>query len=303
MKVVISGIFYPMTMMEYFIRAFDRREDVELFLVGPYTETWIPWAGGMNLPAKYVRTPDLALPKNTINMHLHPQMIIDKLPWTPDLWVQIDAGWSFSDRPPGEIIVHVQTDPHVLKARYVLPKSYSDVNFCMQTPYMEAGEEYLAYAYDPYLHFPETVAKEYDACLIGLMYDHRTMLINCLKGKGYNVHYSIGEILDDNRRRYSKSKLALSWSSLRDTPTRVFEAFGMGLPLVANRTPDLANMFIEDVHYLGFDDVTEGVEKVEWALSNPDDAMDMAYDAHQIAKAKHTWDHRVKEIITYVGLI
>ena len=59
-RVVVSGIHYPLSMMKYFITALQRREDIELFTVGPFTGTYIPWAGGMQLPAKYVKQPDLA---------------------------------------------------------------------------------------------------------------------------------------------------------------------------------------------------------------------------------------------------
>ncbi len=66
MKIAISGIFYPMAMMHYFIRAFQRLGGVDLILVGPYTGNWIPWNGGMYLPQKYCVVPDVALPKEYI---------------------------------------------------------------------------------------------------------------------------------------------------------------------------------------------------------------------------------------------
>jgi len=130
-----------------------------------------------------------------------------------------------------------------------------------------------------------------------LMYDHRTMLIDCLRSRGYNVYYNIGEVYDDYRRRYAKAKIALSWSSLLDTPVRVFEAFGMGIPLVANRTPDIVELFDEGTHFLGFDNVTEGTEQVEYALNNYEYALEMARNALWLVEDRHTWDHRVERIL------
>ena len=82
-KVALSAIWYPMAMASYFWRAFKRRDDVDLFVVGPFTDTWIPWAGGMHLPRKYVMTPDLALPGVSIGMNVPPDVVNNQLPWQP----------------------------------------------------------------------------------------------------------------------------------------------------------------------------------------------------------------------------
>ena len=111
-RTVISGLFYPVTMMGYFIRALERRDDVELFLVGPYTGDWIPWGGGMRLPFKYVKTPNIPLPMELAQQPgLAPSFIESRLPWKPDLWLQIDAGW-WLQRPDAGVVAHIATDPH-----------------------------------------------------------------------------------------------------------------------------------------------------------------------------------------------
>lgn len=302
-KVIISGIFYPVAMLHYFRRAFKRREDVELWTVGPFTGAHIPWGGGMDLPIRYVISPDFALPANALHVHLPVQMIADKIPWKPDLWLQIDAGWRFSSRPPGEIIAHVQTDPHVLKAQYLIAKQYSDFVFCMQTPYILDKEIYLPYAYDPTLHYSEDREKIYDACMIGLQYQQRVDFINRLRGKGYKVFSDLGIVYDDYREKYNQSKIALSWSSLQDLPTRVFEYMGMKVPVVTNRIPDLESLFEEGEHYLGFDNLTEAVDQFETAIENYELSLEMAERAYEIVKEKHTWDHRVQQILEDVGLL
>src|SRR3989304_9306774 len=146
-KVVISGLIYSFTMLHYFWRAFERREDIELFVTGPFFDDWIPWSGGLTLPKKYVKVPHFPLPRNMSNI---PSTVVEaQLPWKPNLWLEIDAGWHFNNKPNANIVAHIQTDPHVLKDFYKIPKARSDFVFCMQTPYMENGEVYLPYAYDP----------------------------------------------------------------------------------------------------------------------------------------------------------
>lgn len=309
LTICVSGIFYPITMMGYFIRALQRREDVELITVGPYTEDWIPWNYGMKINRKYVHLPTIPLPQMMIGQRPSFSLIKGKVPNDIDLWLQIDAGWSFSDRPNAKVVAQIQTDPHVLKHQYIRYKQFNDIVFCMQTPYMETGEKFLPYAYDPTVHFPVEMKTdsyadlEYDSCLIGLLYDHRKSLINSLSQRGHNVYYNIGEVYDEYRERYGRSKTALNWSSLNDLPARVWEAFAMGVPLVTNRNmPDLHTFFVENDHYLGFDTVSEGVEKVEWVLNNLDKAFEMA-EAALRKVAPNTYDARVTEILTTAKLI
>lgn len=303
-KVVLSAIWYPMAMATYFWRAFKRRSDVDLFVAGPFTGSWIPWNGGMNLPEKYVVAPDFALPANAIGNNNIPAIILDNvLPWIPDLFVQVDAGWHFALRPRATIVAHVQTDPHVLKATYDLPKSYSDLRYCMQYSYMQEGERFLPYAFDPTVHYPmPDVSKIFDACLLGLHYDHRNALMSALQQKGLNVRYGIGEIFDEFRCAYNQSKVALSWSSLQDIPTRVFEAMGMGLPLVANRLADMSIFFQEGRDYLGFDSVEEGVEQTLGLLADEQFRNKLAQGGHETVQP-HTWDARVEQILKDAELI
>lgn len=303
LKVVISGLLFPMTMLHWFWKALERREDVDLFVLGPFFGNWIPWNYGMYLPEKYTKQPNLALPSQTAQVHLHPEMLAGQVPDNIDLWLQIDAGWHLSARPKAKVVTHIQTDPHVLKQTYALPKSYSDFNFCMQGHYMENGEIYLPYGYDSTIYFPEDLEKETDACLIGLHYTQRDALVSGIKSQGYKVHYSIGEIYDENRTLYNKSKLALSWSTLLDLPARVWEGMGMGLPVVTNRVPDLDKFFLEGIDYIGFTGLNEGIAKSVWALENYDKSLEIAHSAHKKVKDLHTWDRRVQMILETVGLV
>ena len=306
MRVIISGLIYPFTMLHYFWRAFERRNDVELFVTGPFFGDWIPWMYGMRLPQKWVKYPDLPLPQASMKSAVDPVLIEVQMPEkmrNPDLWIQIDAGWHLTKRPNAKVVALIETDPHVLKEYYVCPKSYSDYSFCMQTPYIQSDEYYLPYAYDAEIHYPDpTVEKIYDACLVGLHYPQRDQLVNAIRNKGYEVHYSIGEIYDDYRLLYNQSRIALSWSTLLDMPARVWEAFRLGNLLLTNRVPDLPTFFVENEHYLAFDTVEEGVEKADWALKNWDEAQKIAEAGHRKVNG-NSWDKRVQQLLEVCKLI
>ena len=313
MKIVVSYLGYPLTMATWFIRALQRRKDVELTRVAPYTGTWIPWSKpdtdprlGMNVSSKYLDPPEIALPQSMANIHLHPQMLVDKLPKDIDLWLQIDAGWHLSVRPPAKIVALIETDPHVLKRWYDLPKSYSDFTFCMQSNYMEKDEIYLPYAYDPTVHYPIKTLypheKEYDVCLVGLLYPQRAALINKLRSDGLSVFYDIGLIFDDYNEVYNKSRIALSWSTLDDLPARVWEGMAMGLPVVTNRVPDLKHFFVEDEDYIGFDDLEEARWQV-LRLTRNSLLESLIGDHGKETVEPHTYDARIQTILETVGLL
>ncbi len=302
-KIALGCIHFPLSMASYFMRAFKRRDDIELWTFGPFTGDWTPWAYGLHLPQKYVVTPDFALPANTIRTIMPSAMINQNMPWTPDLTLFIDAGYHTSDRPAGRIVGLIETDPHVLRDNYKLPKTYCDIAWCMQAKYIESDEEYLPYGFDPTVHYPMDLEKIYDACLIGLQYPQRNELVGRLRGMGLNVYYTIGEVYDEYRERYNQSKVALSWSTLEDTPARVFEAFGLKRPLVANRTEDLQNLFLEENDYLGFSSTDEAVKQAFRILTDDDLANTIAENGHKKATAKHTWDHRVEQILKKCELI
>ena len=254
-KIVVSGIHYPVTMMGYFIRALERRDDVELITAGPYTGDWIPWEHGMSVPLKHVKSPSIPLPQQYIRDVGLPSAFLEaQLPWKADLWLQIDAGW-WVQKPNARVVAHIATDPHVLP--YDAQREQCDFFFNMQKVYMHEGDIYLPYAHDPLLHKPLDIGKEYDGCLVGLQYIIRDSLVAALRGAGYNIEYTMGIVGEEYNEVYNKSRVALNWSNLHDLNARTFEAMGMGVPLLTNRVPDLDEFFEEGEHYLGFGSVPD----------------------------------------------
>lgn len=290
-KIVLSGIFYPLAMLRYFEAALKRRDDIELFAVGPYTGAWIPWNGGMNLPAKYAKPPNLPLPK--VQNYVPVEYIEKQLPWQPDLWLQIDAGFHFQGKPTNGKNVIVGTDPHVLD--YNQQRGFADAFYCMQTPYMKSGDEWLPYAYDPIWHRPEEQPQNYDVCLLGLHYEQRNQLVRALRDKGVNVYYDIGPVYDEARALYNQAPIGLNWSSAKDLTARVFELTAMKRLALVNRVPDLWTFF-SDEDVLTFEQLGDAVAGVKWALDHPKRAQEMAEAGYKKVQP-HTWDARITQVI------
>ena len=302
--VVISAIHYPLTMARYFWNAFERRDDIILKVVGPFSGTYIPWNNGIHLNPKHVKTPDFPLPISSVNQRVPASMLDIQIGTEADLWLDIDAGWCVDGRPKAKVYAQIQTDPHVFKGRYNSVKTKYDKIFCMQNCYREQDEIYLPYAYDPTIHYPEyETKKEYDVCMIGLAYQQREEVAKRLILDGRIVRFGIGMVYDEYRREYNKSKVAVSWSSLKDTPARVWEAMAMKIPLVCNRTPDLDLFFIEGVHYLGFIATNDAVNRVQTYLDTPDLAKKIADSAYEFVTHGHSWDDRCEFIMKECGLL
>ena len=292
-------IYYPMCMGLWFRRALERRSDVELWTAGPYLGSLIPWGGNMRLPEKYVRPVDFAMPQQATTPSWG--IVKAQLPWKPDLILQIDAGFHFADKPDC-LTATVATDPHVLN--YDLPRSYSDKFFVMQKYYSKPNDLYLPYAHDPTMIYPDPlVTIDTDCSLIGLHYDNRNEWIRQLRERGHSVIYELGPIFDEYRQLNCRAKLGLNWSSLNDVCARVFEIMGMQRTPILNRVPDLEILgFKENTHYYGFSTMDEAVQKVEIALNNPEEAIEIARAAHDKVVREDTWDLRVEQILKECGL-
>lgn len=300
-KVLLLYIKYPLAMGTYFQRALERRDDVNLKVVGPYTGAFIPWLGGMHVLPKYAIPPDITLPypmqMNEINYGYVKAHLGD---WVPDLVINVDAGLHWREKPSDGIAVTIATDPHVLNYDY--QRTISDKFFNMQKVYSQPNDIYLPYAYDPTVFYrvPDSVV-DVDACLVGMPYPQRIQWVEALQRKGLKVLFENGPIFDEARALYSRAEIGLNWSSLHDLNARVFEIMAMGLCPVINRVPDLPEFFKEDFDYLGFSNIAEGVEKVLFAKENIVGSRLMGMNAYKKV-AGHTYDTRIQQIFEECGL-
>lgn len=296
MKIVLTGIFYPMAILRYFENALKERDDVELFSVGPHTGNWIPWEDGMVVHPRYGKPPNLALEYGSMPIGTPFKIVENQLPWNkPDLIINVDAGFYFTGFPKDVPVAHVATDPHVLQ--YDIQRGECSKFFNMQRCYMKPGDIYLPYAADPSVHYPIPIDKDFDAVLIGLHYEDRVNWVNHLRNRGLKVHFSIGEIFDEYRETCNRGKVGLSWSSKDDLIARVFETMAMKICLVTNFVPDIEEHFENEVHYLGFENMGQAIEMVVYALENKEVRQEISENGFRAVHEKHTYNHRIQQII------
>lgn len=300
-KVLLLSIHYPLAMKSYFERAFRRREDVELFTTGPFTGNWIPWKGGLHLPDKYAKPPDLPLPFNANVGRVSYDYVRALLPqeFKPDIVLTVDAGINWSSKPHEGLVATVATDPHVLS--YAHQRTISDKFFNMQSFYSEPKDYYLPYAYDPETHYklPEG-EKDTDCVLIGMPYQDRYNWIERLRKHGVSVIFENAPVFDEYRELANRARIGLNWSSMKDLNARFFETPAFGLAPVMNRVPDAYLFLNEGVDYLGFDTIDEAVAQVLYLQKNPDEVERISHNAHHKIQGQ-TYDARVEALLKECG--
>jgi hypothetical protein len=315
-RVLLTYLVYPLAMGTYFRKALEHNDRIDLRVAGTYTGSWIPWNYGMNLPEKYAIPPDYPLPI-TLQTNEYPYETLKVMMqgWVPDIVIQVDAGFHAKHKPTDGMVVTVGTDPHVLNDWYDVPRKYSDRFFCMQDVYKKDKDIYLPYAYSKYDCYPESdkfnslsstgfspIEKDLDAAIIGLQYTHvpRVQLVEELRKRGLKVFAENGPVFDEARAIYNRAKIGLNWSTMDDLNCRAFELPAFKICPVMNYVPDAKNFFGADVHYLQFSTLNEAIEKVMWAMENPEGAQDIAEKAYQNV-LPHTYDARVDQILADCG--
>jgi hypothetical protein len=321
LKVLVLNKMWPLSMGSYFIRALQRRDDIDLKTTGQFSGAYIPWKSGMRVPEKYVYTPDipLSLPMEVqeIDYNMVKMYLGD---WKPDLIINTSSTCYWKNKPTDGYCVAVAIDPHVLD--YDHARSVSDKFFNMQKVYSKEGDIYLPYAYDPTVHYEmnntwryknymsdsEVVEKIYDVCAVGLEYPWRVQLIENLQARGLRCHISTGPIFDEYRKIYSQSHIGLNWSSLDDLNARAFETPMMSIP-VMNEVTDFKEFiaFSNTFNFPCDNNVQDksrwvggAVEQVMWIMDN----LEAAKERTRMVRAflsTETYDARIQQILDTTG--
>lgn len=310
MNIAISGLAFAVTAhFEYIVRAFKRRSDCNVKVIGPYAGLMMPWTRngitGIVMPDNYDFKPDVTLPFNGPGQNA-PISYIEGLlkDFKPDLWLDCDSGFYLDGTPKNGVRAVFMGDPHVLRGYYNGHKHLYQYVFNPQNNYSEGNEYYLPYAADSEWHSPmDGIEKIYDVSLIGNFYAHRVEFMNSLKAQGKNIFFDLGQAKEDARLIYAQSRIGMNWSTLLDLNARAFELLSMGIPAVMNIVPGL-DLFENGVDYLGFTNSGEANSQIDLLLNNPEKAKEIGENGRKrILTDGHSWDDRVNTILQVTGLI
>lgn len=307
MKILLIANHYAVASGRYMTDAFKRLgHDVRH--IGPAHGRSI-W--GMDVDAKYVWEPDV-LPLDT--------------DWLPDLTIVADSdpavtfgAQEFEGHRSGTLVVW-GVDNHVRDYR----RPWFDHYFLAHrgVSVMEWGENYspsfdyivldvalwreypdmtwLPCAYDPTLFTPSPIPyaeREYDVCMIGVMYPQRWQLVQELRDAGLKVLAGTGLIYDQYVAAYHNARISLCVSAAGDVAQRVFETAAMGCLVVSDPCADFARLKPEGIR------IANSGEQLVWMcrhlIAHTELAQEMIAQSLEWVRG-HEWDARAQVIIDWL---
>lgn len=96
---------------------------------------------------------------------------------------------------------------------------------------------------------------------------------------------------------YSRAKIVFNVSIGGDLNMRIFEAMASGALLVTDRIQNgMDDLFQEGVHFVGYSDCDEAIEKIRFYLLHEKERNHIASTAKELVLSKHTYAHRWNDI-------
>jgi hypothetical protein len=227
--------------------------------------------------------------------------------------------WDFNDRPIAVYGVdnHVRSYEHELFDHYFLAHYHGP---CYPVDPTRKDHTWLPCAYDAGVFTPSPIAwadREYDVCMIGVMYPRRVEVIQALKDAGFKVRAETGLLYDEYRAAYHNSRISLCVSAAGDVAQRIYETGAMGCAILTDPLLDFGDeMTNKALHLFG-----------RATYTNPQEAVNLAHEllghqpqafqidtimpiengalgeqaAREMQKncKSHTWDARAQTIVNW----
>jgi hypothetical protein len=176
----------------------------------------------------------------------------------------------------------------------VLVTSTASLRYCQE---QGLDAKFIGFAADPEYHRPWELPREYDWIAVWHNCGDRIVATEAAYRR-----FPGGRWLWAGNERYSEfisqGKCALNWLRGDIVNMRVFEVMACGTPLVTTVHEDMAYYgFVEGQHYLGFDGVDEMLDQIQWVQDHPMEAHLMAARARALVLSRHTYLHRVMELL------
>lgn len=305
MRILLLYSHHRRTLNVYYKRALVRLGH-QVVSVGPWDEQQRFGTHG--------RTPDVMLPAAVPPWYAYEQ-IAAHLPWTPDLVWLLEGGEDLRVlNVPREIpFVHQSVEgSHMEWSRGITPHRY--VNFTCNG-FAPPDVKWLPYGFDEVEAGPynvPTADREYDCAQIGSARESRVLVWEHLR-KATDVHcWFSGDLWGPAHfALYRNARSTFVNQTISFCCPRVFDAMGMGCLLLSDRVPAVTELFNDEEHFLGYDRVFgrdgEGIPHPDWILDivrrcrrEPQWAQGIALAGRRLAWEKHTYRHRVEEVLNDV---
>jgi spore maturation protein CgeB len=79
---------------------------------------------------------------------------------------------------------------------------------------------------------------------------------------------------------------------------KVFETLSCGCFMLVDRQKDVFSLFKDGEHLVGYEDLNDLKEKIQYYLGNPSECERIAAQGRKEVLSKHTFVHRIKELLS-----
>lgn len=185
------------------------------------------------------------------------------------------------------------------------PNIITDMQKALPLTTSKDGVETIEYLFAQYVINREITAIERKE-LLGLVSERFGLDLytpdKSYKMQGCTNHGSV-DYYDFAPYVFKKAKINLN-ISLRSIhsgiPLRAFDIMGAGGFLLTNYQPDFLEFFVPDEDYVYYDSQVGLMDKIKYYLKHEDERIQIANNGFEKIKAKHTYKHRVDEMLSYL---
>lgn len=255
---------------------------------------------GMELPARYEWTPDevdydvdVSDPYQIPEHHFDLIIVMDSDPAMLDLLNDMPFYRYQSPVVVYGVDNHVRSYRRPRFDRYFLAHHDGHVQ-----PVRQPDESWLPCAYDNIAFTPSEIPyaeREYDVCMLGVMYNHRRALVNELRAAGLKVFAGTGLVYDQYADAYHNARLSLCASLNGDVAQRVYETAALGCMVISDECDDFQRLRPRGLHIAPERFL---VERVKMFVNDPKHAQACIAESLEWVKP-HTWQARAQKIVDW----
>ena len=137
------------------------------------------------------------------------------------------------------------------------------------------------------------------------IYQNRSIATQKLKkvfGDSYNLSMNARVFLQQLAKKYGDSKLVFNHSAngIKSLNMRLFEGMGCGALVISDYVPPMEEIFIDQKHYICFNNHDELIDKVDYYLNHLEEAQEIATAGYEHLLKHHTYEHRAQELLSII---
>lgn len=232
-------------------------------------------------------------------------------------WGEDGLPWQEWDIPKdGGKTIYVASDTHLgRKYRMDKAKKFDYAFFNQKDAADEFGGVWLPHAAEPQAYPKIEIIKKYDVGFVGHVQEtpnyngfSRVEALDRLFKEFPNFYYGSRHpafptvnLFEDAAKKFSLSKIVFNISIKDDINMRVFEALSTGSFLLTNWLPTLGELFEDGKHLVTYKTLDEMVEKAHYYLEHEEEREKIAQSGYEEFISKHTYKHRVEQILSIVS--